>query len=427
MSDDNDILKLRLKREGNSKLRRAIYVVLLLSLVAGLILTYKYFFIKKESRELSYLTEEAKISDLIVTVSATGNLQPLNKVDVGVEISGTISKIEVDFNHRVKEGQVLARLDTSRLEAQLEQSKAAVNLAKAKLKAAHAELFLAKTKLEQLKQARELSGGRVPSKAEMDTAEANLQKIEAEIEQIKAEIQRAEADLKYNQTNLEKAIVRSPLNGIVLSRNVEPGQTVAASLQTPVLFSIAEDLTKMELVVDVDEADVARVKEGQEANFVVDAYPDQNFKAVVKEVRLSPKATQGVVTYQTVLSVDNPLLLLKPGMTATAEIIVKKVKDVLLIPNSALRFAPPEPKTQAQRPGGILGAIFPFRPPATRPSLAQDKRPKGRERTVYKLQGKDLVPVKVIVGETDGKMRAVMGGDLKPGDQVVIGSVEKKR
>jgi len=373
-----------------------------------------------EEQKVHYRTEEVKEGHIVVRVSATGTLQPLNQVELGVEISGTIEKVEVDYNSIIKKGQVLARLDTSKLEAQVLQSKALLEMSKAREKEALAELELAKTKLRQLEQARELSGGKVPSQTELDVARANILKAEATLAYAKAEIAKAEADLRYNQTNLSKAVIKSPLDGIVLARKVEPGQTVAASLQTPVLFTIAEDLTKMELKVDVDEADIGKVKVGQEAEFVVDAYPDMNFKAKVREIRLSPKTTQGVVTYETVLDVENPDLYLKPGMTATADIVVKEIKDCMLVPNTAFRFRPPLSKKSTGEKRGIIGAIFPFRPPQQAPKEEEGKRRRQKEKVIYKLEEGKLVPCKVLVGETDGRFTEVRSQELKVGDMVVL-------
>lgn len=407
--------------------RRRVITTALILLGAAVVSALGIFLLKSRSEKenkVSYKTEEVTRGDLTVRISATGTLQPLNQVEIGVEISGTIERVEVDYNSVVKKGQLLAKLDTSKLEAQVQQSKAELELARAKEKEAEAELLLSRTKLGQLRQAREISGGRVPSQAEMDIALANVSKAEAMLLQARSSVSKAEADLKLNQTNLSKAYIRSPLDGIVLARKIEPGQTVAASLQTPVLFTIAEDLSKMELKVDVDEADIGKVALGQQAHFTVDAYPDKKFDAKVKEIRLSPKVTQGVVTYETLLDVENPELLLKPGMTATAYIIVRHLKDVLLIPNGALRFSPPSQVAQAQRKG-ILGAIMPFRPPPQAPSITEAKKG-GVQSLAYKVEGDKLIPIKVTLGETDGRRTQVKSGDLKPGDLVAVGIIQER-
>lgn len=411
--------------EGKGK--KALLIVLAVAVIG--LLSLGWYFLgssKEKGYGLRFQTEPVGRGDITVKVSATGTLQALNQVDVGVEISGTIEKVEVDFNSIVKKGQVLARLDTSKLEAQVLQSKAQLELARAKVKEAEAELLLARTKLSQLKEAQRLSGGKVPSQAEMDMALANVAKAEAAVMQARAQVSNAEADLRFNQTNLSKAVIRSPLDGIVLARKIEAGQTVAASLQTPVLFTIAEDLSKMELSVDVDEADIGKVKVGQKAEFSVDAYPGRRFTAQVKEVRLSPKTVQGVVTYESILGVENPELLLKPGMTAVAEIVVMELKSVLLIPNRALRFTPPATTKHGEQDQkrGLLGAMFPFRPPTG--SEPKELPKKGQtERVVYKLEGERLLPVHVLLGETDGRFTQIKAGELKEGDLVVVGMVQK--
>lgn len=425
MKDKNSELERRVKAYGGS-FRSKLFIAAIIFLLVGVGLWYWLNGKGYGQQKLQYKTEEVKKGDIVVKVSATGTLQPLNQVELGVEISGTIEKIEVDYNSIIKKGQVLAKLDTSKLEAQVLQSKALLEMAKAKEKEALGDLELARTKLRQLEQARELSGGRVPSQTELDVARANILKAESVLAYAKADIAKAEADLRYNQTNLSKAVIKSPLDGIVLARKVEPGQTVAASLQTPVLFTIAEDLTKMELKVDVDEADIGKLKVGQEAEFVVDAYPDMRFKAKVKEIRLSPKTTQGVVTYETVLDVENPDLYLKPGMTATADIVVKEVVDCMLVPNTAFRFRPPVAQKNAQEKRGILGAIFPFRPPAQAPKEDEGKKQRQKGRVIYKLEGDKLVACKVLMGETDGRFTEVKSKELKVGDRVVLEVLKSK-
>jgi len=362
-----------------------------------------------------YRSQEARKGDLTITVIATGNLEPINKVDVGVEVSGTVETVNADYNDHVKTGEVLARLDTSKLKAQMLQAKAALESARAGLLKARANVGLARSKLSQLLRARKLSGGRVPSQAEMDAAEAAFQGARAEEAAAKANISEAKATLEVRKTDLSKAVIRSPISGIVLARRVEPGQTVAASLQTPVLFTLAEDLKEMELHVDVDEADVEKVKEGQEAIFTVDAYPNRRFPAKVTEVRFSPKTVEGVVTYETLLSVDNSDLSLRPGMTATAQIVVRRVRDALLIPNAALRFTPPGPQKSMKENRGLLGALLPHRPKRSTAEKREKALLQKNGRIVWILRNGKPAAVPVRVGVTDGRMTQVVGGDVKPG------------
>ena len=276
-----------------------------LFLLLAAVVVAVWFFTSRSGAAIRYKTVPAGRGNLIVTVTATGTVQPVNQVDVGTEISGTIKSVEVDFDDRVKAGQVLARLDTEKLQSQVLQSQSAVESTKARLEDARATVIEARDNLERFKRVREMSGGQVPSQREFDAAEAVLKRAESNEANLRALIAEATWRLSIDQTNLAKAVIRSPINGIVLKRQVEPGQTVAASLQTPVLFTIAENLAQMEVQVDVDEADVAQVKVGQPANFTVDAHPGRNFNAVVKQVRYGPETVQGVVTYKTLLSVDN--------------------------------------------------------------------------------------------------------------------------
>ncbi|MBU1163160.1 MAG: efflux RND transporter periplasmic adaptor subunit, partial [Proteobacteria bacterium] len=257
------------------------------------------------SDSMQYQTQKVQRGNLTMTVTATGNLEPTNQVDVGTEISGTVETVEDDYNDHVKVGQVLARLDVSKLQAQVLKSKAALESARAKVLETQATVNETRNELARLKRVWELSDNKVPSQHDMDAAHAALQRALAAETIAKAQVSEAQATLEANETDLSKAVIHSPINGIVLTRSVEPGQTVAASLQSPVLFTLAEDLTKMELHVDVDEADVGQVKEGQEATFAVDAHPNRTFPALIAQVRYGSQTVNGVVTYKTVLNVDN--------------------------------------------------------------------------------------------------------------------------
>jgi len=382
---------------------------------------------------VQYKTEKAQIGGFTVVVTATGTLQPKNTVTVGSELSGIIRSVEVYYNDRVKVGQVLARLDTSKLEAQLAQAKAALEAAQAKVLQARATVKETRAKLTQLRNARALSGGKVPSQAEMDAAEAAYERALADLASAKASVSQAKANIKSIETDLAKSVIRSPINGVVLNRKVEPGQTVAASLQAPELFVLAEDLTKMDLHVNVDEADVSKVKEGQEATFTVDAYPQRVFKAVVKQVRYASTTISGVVTYEAILDVNNEDLALRPGMTATARILVQEVKDALVIPSAALRFSPPttQPKSSASARSGLVGKLLPRFPGRTggMPSRAAHKAFSGqpREQKVWVFKDGKLEPVTVLTGATNGVLTEITSGDLQPGMDVVVDVVFTKR
>lgn len=398
------------------------------AVAAGIIIVALLLLSKKGNGKVQYVFQKAERGDLTVQVTATGAIEPINQVDIGVEVSGTIERVQVDFNDHVKAGQVLAELDTSKLNAQVLQASAAVKSARAKVLRARADIKLAESKLAQLQKARELTGGKVPSQQEIDAGEAALAVARADEESALAEVSRAEADLAFNETNLSKAIIRSPISGIVLARHVEPGQTVAASLQTPVLFTIAQDLTRMELHVDVDEADFGKIGKGQEATFTVDAYPDRIFQAKVTEVRYSPKEVQGVVTYETLLNVDNPDLSLIPGMTATAEIIVKEVTGALLIPNAALRFSPPPASMEEKKTNtGLLGALLPRRPRRKPSREGSDERWKSNQRVVWILEDKKPVQVPITIGDTDGIVTEVLTGEIKEGLPLITEMVIQKK
>lgn len=367
-----------------------------------------------------YQTEPVTRGRLVVTVSATGNLQPTNQVDVGSELSGLIEIVLVDDNDPVKKGQVLARLDTTKLSDQIAKSRAALASAEARVLQAAATAREAKANLARLRQVAALSGGKVPSQAELETGEATFARAEADEVGARAAVAEARAALSADETNLAKASIRSPIDGVVLSRQVEPGQTVAASLQAPVLFTLAEDLTQMELQVDVDEADVGQVRTGQTAAFTVDAWPGRRFPARITRVGLGSQTKDGVVSYLTVLKVANDDLSLRPGMTATAEITTVTREDALLVPNAALRFAPPAAAPAAKQNGGLVASLLPRPPsqPASRPA----KSANGEQR-VWLLQEGQPVAVAVKTGPSNGQLTEVTGGELAPGMAVITESL----
>ncbi len=402
-----------------SALSRFLRFAFLLALLAGLAAVVVPFFRNDKSDTTHYTTQPAKRGDLLVNVSATGTLEPIKKVDVGIEVSGTVKNVAVDYNDVVKVGQVLAELDTSKLEAQMLQSNAALDAAKAKLLQTQATVLEAKAQMARLEEMRRLSGGKMPSQFEFDTQKATLARSHADEVSAKAMVAQAQATLDANKSDLAKAVVHSPINGMVLTRSVEPGQTVAAMFQSPVLFTLAEDLTQMELQVDVDEADVGQVKEDQDATFTVDAYPDQVFSARTTQVRYGSQTVDGVVTYKAVLKVDNSNLALRPGMTATASINVNKRENALLIANAALRFKPPQ--TSAAGKGGgssLLFKILPH-PPAPESTQRDDPNAKTKDQKVWVLREGQLQGVAITKGLTDGKFTEVTSGELEPGAELV--------
>lgn len=415
--------------QDKNKNRRRLYVLGIPVLVAIIIMILAAT--GNNAGTVDYQTRKVSRGDLVLKVSATGNLEPTNQVDVGSELSGIIKTVEVDYNDAVKVGQVLARLDTDKLSAQVLQSEAALESSQAQVMQVQATLKEAKAELERLNRVYELSGGKVPSKYDLDTAEAALSRARADEAGAVAQVAKAKAALQVDETDLSKALIRSPINGIVLSRNVEPGQTVAASLQAPVLFTLAEDLTRMELHVDVDEADVGRVKPGQNATFTVDAYPERVFPAQIIQVRYGASNTDGVVTYETVLRLDNEDLLLKPGMTATADITVARAENVLQVPNAALRFTPQVDGTdrEEQETGGsMVSKILPRPPRHKRTSNGnQEGNAAGAHQQVWIVRDGDLAAIPVTTGMTDGIMTGIVSGDIKPGMELVVGIMSAKK
>lgn len=361
-----------------------------------------------------YVTEPVQRGDLQVMVNATGTLQPINQVQVGIEISGTIRTVDVTFNDRVKAGQTLAKIDTSKLEAQMQQTESALTAARGRVLQAEATIRETKARLARLRKVHELSGGKVPSQEELDIADANAARALADAASARAAVAQSEATLGANRTDLAKATVRSPIDGVILSRTVEPGQTLAASFQTPVLFTIAEDLARMELQVDVDEADVGQVRVGQRATFSVAAYPDRAFLAAVTQVRYGAQPLAGVVTYKTVLEVDNAELVLLPGMTATATIAVQELKDVLLVPNAALRFVPPPVNTEQQGSSSLVGRLFMGGRRGNRGGAGgRPSSPAGPR--VFVVRDQQLVAVPVVVEASDGMLAAISSAPAAAG------------
>ena len=386
------------------------------------ILVVVFAFNSGNNQQAGYVTQAVTHGDLEVTVSATGTLAPLKEVEVGIEVSGTIKSVEADYNDSVTVGQVLARLDTTRLEAQALQSQAGLESARAKVQQTHASLLEAEVKMARQLHVQQLSGGKVPSLYDLDTARATLARARADEAAAKAAVDQAQAALNVNRTDITKAVVRSPINGVVLKRSVEPGQTVASQFQAPVLFTLAEDLTQMELQVDVDEADVGLVQPGQKALFTVDAYADRSFPAEITQVRFGSETVDGVVTYKTVLRVDNSALSLRPGMTATAVITVNKKTDVLLVANSVLRFTPPVTPGKQKAKGSFLDSLLPHPP---RQESRQAEAANSKTQQVWTLRNGELASISITKGATNGIVTEIVDGAVTAGTELVTGQVSK--
>ncbi len=411
------------------RLRRAAPVVALL--LAGLV---AWYFAGRGTDQPNYATTPVLRDDLRVTVSATGNLQPTNEVEVGSELSGLVTEVNVDNNDRVKQGQVLARIDTARLQDSIAQSRASLQSAIAGVAQAEATAQQAKAALARFEEVHRLSAGKVPSAAEFDTARAEYARAVAGVRTAEAGVAQARAQLSSDQTQFSKALIVSPVTGVVLSRQVDPGQTVAASFNAPVLFLIAEDLSAMQLEVKVDEADVGQVAAGQPATFQVDAFPGRTFPAEVQRVDVGANAGSGsttssnssntVVSYTAVLTVDNEDATLRPGMTATAEIVTSEKRDVLLVPNAALRFSPDASTTSGER-SGVTKVLMPGPPRGTAGSKTREvKIGRGSAQRVYVLDAQgEPEAVAVTTGDTNGTLTEVTGDSLREGAQVITGKL----
>jgi len=420
-NEETDIAKtLELDHSSDSRKISKRWIIAAILLAVVVVIALIFWRGSNSSSTVQYKTEEVKRGNLTVIVTATGTLQPTNKVDVGSELSGIIKTVEADYNSKVKAGQILARLDTSKLEAQVTQSKAALESAKSKVLQTQATISETSSKLKQLQRVRELSNNKVPSQTEIDTAKASFQRALADDASAKAAVSQAQATLEANQTDLSKAVIRSPINGIVLARNFEPGQTVAAAFTAPVLFTLAEDLTKMELHINVDEADVGQIQEGQNATFSVAAYPNRTFDARIVQARYGSSTTSGVVTYETVLKVNNSDLVLRPGMTATADVVVKKIDNAILIPSAALRFTPPV-QEEKKPSAGLIGSILPH-PPGSGDKQLGDNAGKKQQR-VWTLKDGQLTAVSITIGSANGGMTEVVEGDIQPGMAAVVDTI----
>jgi HlyD family secretion protein len=389
--------------------RRAMWLLVLLALIAG----GAWWLLKLQAAGpgLVYDTAPVTRQTLVVKVQATGNIQPTTEVDVSSERSGVIRTVNVKANSLVRKGDVLAELDTERLEAELTRAKASLAAAEARLADAKATL---NERQIVFNRAERLSKQGISSTQDLDTARAAQSRAEAGVIAAQADIAVVKAELVMQETDITKTKILSPIDGIVLKRNAEPGQTVASSLQAPVLFTLAEDLARMQLEAAVDEADIGQVKPGQNAIFNVDAYPGKSFPAVIEAIEYSPVVTDNVVTYKAVLTVDNRDLLLRPGMTATAQIVTMDVPDALSVPNAALRFAPP--REQKSQGFSIMSMFIPRLPGASR---GQAPAANG-ERTVHVLENGQPKPVQVRTGVSDGAATQIVSGELREGDPVIL-------
>jgi HlyD family secretion protein len=359
-----------------------------------------FFLLRNNGGEVKFRTEKVTKGDIEMAVTATGTVNPVTTVLVGTQVSGTVKNIYVDFNSPVKKGQLIARIDPALFEAQVNQARANLLSAKANMDKAEATQTDAKRTMERNK---ELLAKNLIAQSDLDTAGTNYETAKASVSAAKAQIAQSEAALSSAETNLHYTKIISPVDGIVVSRNVDVGQTVAASFQTPTLFSIAQDLTKMQIDTSVDEADIGKVKTEQEVDFTVDAYPDITFKGKVWQIRNAPITVQNVVTYDVVIQVNNPDLKLKPGMTANVSIIVEMKKDVLKIPNAALRFK-------------LSGKNV----------LASEKRTEKKGPGVWILEKDNPKRISVSLGISDGSSTELVSGEIREGQELIVESLSKE-
>mgnify|MGYP000355423684 FL=1 len=398
----------------NSKKKYFFIIFIILLLIAGV---YYFFFANQSKKEEVNLYNTKKVTrgDLSVIVSATGTLNPTNSVEIGVEVSGTIKEIYVDFNDEVEVGQLLAILDTRKLQSEVDGQTASLGISKANLKESEVNLRNKKTVYDRTLKMYNSSGGKYPSINELDDAKFAHESAVSSFEAAKAKVEQSSFSLNTAKQNLDKAYVKSSIKGIVLNRAVEVGQTLAASMNAPKLFTLAKDLTQMDLIVSIDESDVADIKKDLDVTFTVDAYPNKNFKGKIKQVRLNPVTVNGVVTYETVVGVNNEELLLRPGMTATAQINTKQSFDKLMIPNGALRF---KPKIQSEQKANTMNLVQPPRRVAG--ENASKDLSKKEFTPIYVLENNQPKRVMVKILETDGKVTTIESNDLKVDDELII-------
>ena len=368
---------------SNRRMKKRLLLILIA--VAGVTASATaYYRTSATEKSPQFLTAPAARGDVVETVEATGTLEAVTTVQVGSQVSGTIQSLHADFNSQVKKGQVIARLDPSVMQAQLEQAQASVMRLQADVERSRIDVADTQNKLRR---ARELmEKGLIPA-TDLENAETTALQAQAALKASQAQVAQSMASLNQNRLNLSHTVITAPVDGIVISRSVDVGQTVAASMSAPELFKIAKDLTRMQVNASIDEADIGRIKPGQVVQFNVDAYPNEKFTGKVSQVRLNPVVAQNVVSYVTIIDVPNRDLKLKPGMTATVTVEVARADDVIRVPNAALRF-------RASKDGGAR---------------------------VWTLQDGQIRPVRVQTGISDGTTTAITSGELAEGSQIVTG------
>jgi HlyD family secretion protein len=444
-------------------MKKIIIAAIIVVLIGGGLLVYY----KTKSGEVKYKTVPIQNGSLRATVTATGTVNAVKTVLVGTQVSGTLKELHVDFNSQVKKGQVIAEIDPASLQAQVDQARANTLAAKANVEKAKATLEDAKRTRDRNRQ---LFSKDLIARSDLDTSEATHDSNSAQVNSVTAQVAQTEAALRFAETNLRYTKIVSPVDGIVVSRNVDIGQTVAASFQTPTLFTIAQDLTKMQIDTNIDEADIGKIKTGQDVEFSVDAYPDSTFRGIVEQIRIAPITVQNVVTYDVVIKVDNSDLKLKPGMTANVSVVVASKEKTLKIPNAALRFKLPETAGATVSATGSAnnktGAGQPSNGPTAKSENASGRatggaadktggrpagriadgngRPSGRPTGVdgrpampkpaeglspasqraypiWMLENSKPKQIMVTTGISDGSFTEITSGDVREGQEVIVG------
>jgi HlyD family secretion protein len=398
------------------------------------------YYMRRGDKPPQVMTARVTQGDIVDAVAATGTLEAVTTVQVGTQVSGTVQELYADFNSIVKKGQVIARLDPSLTQTQIEQQQANVARAQAEVERLRVALEDAKVKLQR---AADLSNRSLIPRTELETAEVNVRTAEAQLKSAQAGLTQAHANLNQMKVNLDHTVIHAPIDGIVISRNVDVGQTVAASMQAPTLYLLAADLTKMKVNANIDEADVGRIRPAQTVRFRVDAFPTDEFLGTVSQIRLQPTVVQNVVTYATVIDVPNPDLKLKPGMTANVSIEIARKHDVVRVPAMALRFRPTAdtfaalgqeqpPEIQRVRGGAAVNvtnhspAPSSPRPTGTRDAQSIDQLFGPLPQTestgrVWQYVNDQLKPARVRLGISDGTWIELLGGGLRPGTELVTG------
>jgi len=378
------------------------------AIIVAVLIASAYLVLRKNGDEQQFTTKKVGLGNIKSQVTATGTVNAVTTVLVGTQVSGTIKSLTVDFNSYVKKGQLLAQIDAATFDAQVQQARANLAVAQANVKKSEAALMDAR---RQLNRNKELFARKLIAKSDLETTETNELSAAAQLEASQAQVEQNKAALQVSETNLQYTRIISPVDGMVISRSVDVGQTVAASFQTPTLFTIAQDLAKMQIDASVDEADIGRIKKDQAVEFTVDAYPEKIFKGRVSVIRNAPITVQNVVTYDVVVLVPNSEKILKPGMTANVSIITAEKNNVLAVPNGALRFRPADMGKAAKTP-------------ELKPS--ETKAPERKGPVVWRLENNKPQRVSITVGISDGSYTEVASGAIKAGDEVIVSAVENK-